>query len=146
MQGAAILTTASFLWDVQIACKCFLSMNAQCVRVRFLLPVDDVVDCVLSSPVTLLLNLCDSSANSSTASRSFFEIIHFLPSPSPSLCGLPPNMSDIELNLGPIFSRSFCRAVCSLGQSIKTCLVVSFPPHSHLSSSLFFSLFPYVAS
>ena len=115
MQGAAILTTASFLWDVQIACKCFLLMNAQYVQVRFLLLVDDVIDYVLSFPIILLLNLYNSSANSSIASRSFFEIIYFLPSLSPSLCGLPPNISDIELNLGPIFLRSFCRAIYNLG-------------------------------
>jgi hypothetical protein len=66
--------------------------------------------------------------------------------PSPSLHGLPPSMSDIELNLGLIFLRSFYRTVCSFGQSIKTCLVVSFPPHSYLWSSLFFSLFLCVAS
>ena len=113
MQGAAILTTASFLWDVQIACKCFLSMNAQYVRVRFLLPVDNIVNYMLSSPITLLLNLCDSLANFSTTSRSFFEIIYFLPSLSPLLYSLLLNISNIELNLNPIFLRSFYYAIYS---------------------------------
>lgn len=46
--------------------------------------------------------------------------------------GSPPKKAtrnDLELNLCPIFSRSFCLAVRSFGQSIRACFIVSLAPH-----------------
>jgi hypothetical protein len=60
---------------------------------------------VFSFPASRLINLLDSSANSSTASRPFFYIFHL--SSIGRLCGLPPSISDTELNLFPIVFRNF---------------------------------------